>query len=59
MDIPVAMPTRRTIRPTHTYYMRAAPRERRFGIDVHRLYHDRTGRPIPILQEGEPIAELL
>ncbi len=31
----------------------------RFGIDVHQLYHDRTGRPIPILQEGEPIAELL
>jgi hypothetical protein len=31
----------------------------RFGIDMHRLYHDRTGRPIPILREGEPIAELL
>lgn len=31
----------------------------RFGIDVRRMYHDRTGRPIPILQEGEPIAELL
>jgi hypothetical protein len=31
----------------------------RFGIDVQEAYHDRTGRPIPILQEGEPIAELL
>jgi hypothetical protein len=31
----------------------------RFGIDVRQLYHDRAGRPIPILQEGEPIAELL
>jgi hypothetical protein len=31
----------------------------RFGIDVRRHYHDRTGRPIPILQEGEPISELL
>jgi Protein of unknown function (DUF1501) len=32
---------------------------RRFGIDVNHLYHDRTGRPIPILSEGEPITELL
>ena len=32
---------------------------RRFGIDVSQVYHDRTGRPIPILREGEPIAELL
>jgi hypothetical protein len=31
----------------------------RFGIDTKTLYHDRAGRPIPILQEGEPIAELL
>ncbi|MFN4259585.1 MAG: DUF1501 domain-containing protein [Gemmataceae bacterium] len=31
----------------------------RFGIDTNHLYHDRTGRPIPILPEGEPIAELL
>jgi uncharacterized protein (DUF1501 family) len=31
----------------------------RFGIDVTRDYHDRTGRPIPILQHGEPIAELV
>jgi hypothetical protein len=31
----------------------------RFGIDVNHTYHDRTGRPIPILPEGEPIAELL
>jgi hypothetical protein len=31
----------------------------RFGIDVRQVYHDRAGRPIPILPEGEPIAELL
>ena len=31
----------------------------RFGIDANHTYHDRAGRPIPILQEGEPIAELL
>jgi hypothetical protein len=30
-----------------------------FGIDIRHTYHDRAGRPIPILQEGEPIAELL
>jgi hypothetical protein len=30
----------------------------RFGIDVNHAYHDRSGRPIPILREGEPIAEL-
>jgi hypothetical protein len=31
---------------------------RRFGIDVHHLFHDRTGRPIAVLPHGEPIAEL-
>jgi hypothetical protein len=31
----------------------------KFGIDVRHLYHDRAGRPIPILPDGEPIAELL
>ena len=31
----------------------------RFGIDPHHLLHDRTGRPVPILPHGEPIAELL
>jgi hypothetical protein len=31
----------------------------RFGIDRKRVYHDRAGRPIPILPECEPIAELL
>ena len=31
----------------------------RFGIDTHQMLHDRTGRPIPILAEGEPIAELV
>jgi hypothetical protein len=30
-----------------------------FGIDVSQVYHDRAGRPIAILPEGEPIAELL
>jgi hypothetical protein len=32
---------------------------RRFGIDPDRLYRDRAGRPIPILPECEPVAELL
>jgi hypothetical protein len=32
---------------------------RRFGIDVNHHFHDRTGRPIPILPHGEPIPELL
>jgi hypothetical protein len=31
----------------------------KFGIDTTTVYRDRAGRPIPILQEGEPIAELL
>lgn len=31
---------------------------RRFGIDTHQVNIDKTGRPIPILTEGEPIAEL-
>lgn len=31
----------------------------RFGIDASQIYHDRAGRPIPILPEGEPVAELL
>jgi hypothetical protein len=31
----------------------------RFGIDVTEVQHDRAGRPIPILPESEPIAELL
>lgn len=31
----------------------------RFGIDVTHHYHDRTGRPIPILRDGDPITELL
>jgi hypothetical protein len=32
---------------------------RRFGIDPDRPYRDRAGRPIPILPECEPVAELL
>lgn len=31
----------------------------RFGIDTHQVYHDNTGRPVPILTNGEPISELL
>lgn len=30
----------------------------RFGIDTKHEFTDRAGRPIPILQQGEPIAEL-
>lgn len=32
---------------------------RRFGIDTHQVNIDKTGRPIPILTDGEPIAELI
>ena len=31
----------------------------RFGIDSTHAFHDKTGRPVPILTDGEPIAELL
>lgn len=31
---------------------------RRFGMDIAREFHDRDGRPIPILKNGEPITEL-
>ena len=31
----------------------------RFGIDVKQSFLNNAGRPIPILTEGEPIAELL
>jgi hypothetical protein len=31
----------------------------RFGIDTKRAFNDFAGRPIPILTDGEPIAELL
>ena len=31
---------------------------RRFGVDTHQVNIDRTGRPIPILTDGSPIAEL-
>jgi len=31
----------------------------RFGIDTNHIFHDRGGRPIPILQQGEPIPELV
>jgi hypothetical protein len=31
----------------------------KFGIDFHKPYYDNSGRPIPILTDGEPIAELL
>lgn len=32
---------------------------RRFGIDPHHEFRDLSGRPFPILKNGEPIAELL
>ena len=32
---------------------------RRFGIDTAHLLHDRLGRPLPILPQGQPIPELL
>lgn len=31
---------------------------KRFGIDTSSVYHDNSGRPIPILTDGEPIEEL-
>ena len=31
----------------------------RFGIDTHHAFHNRAGRPVPILSSGEPIPELL
>jgi len=31
----------------------------RFGIDTRQTFEDSSGRPIPILSDGEPIAELL
>lgn len=31
---------------------------RRFGIDLAHEFHDRDGRPIPILKNDEPITEL-
>jgi hypothetical protein len=32
---------------------------RRFGIDPTRSFLNNSGRPVPILTEGEPIKELL
>lgn len=32
---------------------------RRFGIDTSNAFYDTSGRPVPILTEGEPIRELL
>ncbi|MAX38861.1 MAG: hypothetical protein CME33_20085 [Gimesia sp.] len=31
----------------------------KFGIDTSQAFHDNTGRPIPILTDGQPIPELL
>jgi len=31
----------------------------RFGIDSSHVFHDNSGRPLPILTDGEPIAELI
>jgi hypothetical protein len=32
---------------------------RGFGIDTTQVYHDNSGRPLPILTDGQPIAELI
>ena len=32
---------------------------RHLGIDYRAEFHDFTGRPVPILSEGEPIRELI
>ena len=32
---------------------------RRFGIDTRQHYYDNSGRPVPILTDGEPISELI
>jgi hypothetical protein len=29
------------------------------GVDYHKVFHDRQGRPIPVLNHGQPIRELL
>jgi hypothetical protein len=29
------------------------------GIDTRQTFRDHTGRPIPILDEGQPIAEVI
>jgi hypothetical protein len=45
--------------------MTAAPKDllatvyRHLGIDFRQTFQDYTGRPIPILNEGEPIRELV
>jgi hypothetical protein len=28
------------------------------GIDFHQAFKDHTGRPVPVLDDGEPIQEL-
>jgi hypothetical protein len=67
-DVPIihivnAHPLR--LRGTHEAVSLAARAVRRLfiasplGIDTNHLFHDRTGRPIPILQHGEAIAELV
>ncbi len=32
---------------------------RHLGIDTSRVFHDFSGRPVPVLSEGQPIAELI
>ena len=36
-----------------------SPVYNRFGIDADHAYYDNTGRPVPILPDGEPLRELL
>ena len=48
------MPKERPLRPGDLL----ATVYRHLGIDTSREYLDRRGRPLPILTDGEPIAEL-
>jgi hypothetical protein len=47
-----------TVRPMDSNCLLATIYQR-FGIDTNHVFHDRSGRPIPILQHGEAIPELV
>jgi uncharacterized protein (DUF1501 family) len=47
-------PLTRAVKPAHVLHTVY----RQLGIDTHTAHIDRSGRPIPILGEGEPIREL-
>jgi hypothetical protein len=48
-------PVKRAVKPAHVLHTIY----RQLGIDTHTAHIDRSGRPIPILGEGEPIRELV